>query len=60
MSTDLTTRELQPAPLCGRADPDQPPWVAAGPAAGHRRTAVAVLFLATCGPNPNRRLANIV
>ena len=39
MSTELTISpgtEQLPAPLCGRADPDQPPWVAAGPAAGHR------------------------
>ena len=39
MSAELNitpSTELHPAPLCGRADPDQPPWVAAGPAAGHR------------------------
>ena len=36
MTTQLSPREQSPAPLCGRADPDQPPWVAAGPAAGHR------------------------
>ena len=36
MTTQLSTREQFPAPLFGRADPDLPPWVAAGPAAGHR------------------------
>ena len=124
MSAKLSPTEQLPAPLCGRADPDQPPWVAAGPAAGHRADgggravadALTVqgvllnpvcqeelynpgrdvsinpkenpiltpqrpvpdvrlgyastgqckiirgkgLFLATCGPNPNRRLANIL
>ena len=39
MSTELTINpgtEQHPTPLYGRADPDQPPWAAAGPAAGHR------------------------